>query len=150
MRSLVGFLVFLAIALIMWVRDWSPDPHFALGSPSEAVASAAMLTPLIATWVMPDRSSLLIYPIAVVCLWSGAGYADQHFIPSAPEDQRYVCGLAWLEQMFAAVLGIVLGVVGRAIGLAVRGQLKSGLLTYIVQIVPFAAVVGLMLLAESR
>ncbi len=145
MRTLIGVLVFLGIVLVDVVRTWPFEGPLAQDGPMFAVGFAAMLTPFIASWVMPNRLSLLIYPLAVVGAWIAAGYAGQHFIPT-PAGEPYVCGLPFLAATLSAMFGVLMGVIGRAIGLTIRGEVKNAVVTYIVQVLPFSGLVALFLL----
>lgn len=143
MRTLIGVLVFLGVAFVprlLFGGPLTPD------APTNAVALAAAMTPFIATWVMPSWLSLVIYPFAVTGVWIAAGYAAD-FIPT-PGDEPYVagCGLVFLAVLFWAMFGVLMCVIGRAIGLAIRGEVKNAVVTYIVQILPFSGVVALFLL----
>lgn len=144
MRTFIGVLVFLGVAFVprlLFGGPLTPD------APTNAVALAATLTPFIATWVMPNWLSLFIYPFAVTGIWIAAGYAGD-FIPP-PGDEPYVagCGLGFLAVMFWAMFGVLTGVVGRAIGLAIRGEVKNAVVTYIVQALPFSGLLALFLLS---
>ena len=142
MRTLVGVLVFLGVASVplLFGGPLTPD------APTSAVAFAAALTPFIATWVMPNWLSLFIYPFAVTGIWIAAGHAGD-FIPP-PGDEPYVagCGLGFLAVMFWATFGVLTGVVGRAVGLAIRGEVKNAVVTYIAQALPFSILLALFLL----
>ena len=146
MRTLIGVLVFLGVALVDVLRNWPFEGPFAQDGLTFAVGFAAMLTPFIATWVMPNRLSLLVYPLAVVGLWIAAGYAGARFIPAPTGEQPYVCGLPFFALTVVAMFGVLMGVIGRAIGLAIRGEVKNAVVVYIVQVLPFGGLFALFLL----
>lgn len=151
MRSFIGIVFFLGVAMLMAARMWPPDPIFAQSLPASAVAQAALLTPLFATWAMPTRLALLLYPPAVVCLWYGAGYIGSRVMPDPPPDSGYICGLPFFAEMVLGLVGIVTGVMGRALGFAVRDttNVKSAVVTYFVQLIPFGIIVALALLMAA-
>jgi hypothetical protein len=145
MRSLTGFLFFIGVALFLAPWRWPSDPVFLQSAPQDAVAYAALWTPLFATLAMPTKTSLIVYPLSVVALWFGAGYLGQHVLPEPPPERGYVCGLPFFASMMLGLIGIVFGAGGRALGFIVRGKL-SPLSTYLVQVLPFAALVALAMM----
>jgi hypothetical protein len=145
-RSLYGIVFFVGVALLMAARMWPPDALFAQELPAAAVATAAMWTPLFATWAMPTRKALIVYPVAVVTLWHAAGYAGHSIFPEPPPDAGYICGLPFFAMMMLGLIGIVTGVIGRAIGLSVRDSVKSAVVTYFIQLIPFGALAALVAL----
>jgi hypothetical protein len=145
-QSWYGILFFIGVALLM--AAWSWPPTLARSLPSDAIAGAAMFTPLFATWVMPNDRSLVLYPISVIALWFAATYIAPNFIPPPPPDAPYICGLGFLAAMILGFGGMALGVLGRIIGLSLRARLNSAVLSYLVQLIPVGSVVALILLAQ--
>lgn len=149
MRTLTAIALFLGVALFTLARLWPPQAPFAQSFPSDVVGMTALWTPLLATWLMPTRLSLLIYPVAVVMLWVGAGHAGEGLISAPSAEEAYLCGMASFAVLMCGTIGIATGVAGRALGLALRGRLKSGLATYFVQLIPLGLIVLLPLLAAA-
>lgn len=149
MQSLYGIVFFIGVALLQGALRWPPDPSTAQLAPVEAVSWAALLTPFFATWAMPNARSLVVYPFAVIALWFVAAYAAPHFISPRPPDAPYVCGLGFLAMMIITPIGLVIGVLGRCLGLSVREQLNSAVLTYLVQLIPLGAAAALVMLTNG-
>lgn len=148
MRSLIGVLTFVGVALLAAAWRWPDDPSFVRSAPTEAVGFAALLTPLIATWVMPTRSSLLIFPIAVFGIWYLSGFIGP-LIPQPPiDEQRYMCGLGYFAMMMMGLIGLSMGVIGRAIGFGVQGKM-SALGVYFFQLIPMAGFLALCFMLSS-
>lgn len=148
MRSFVGVLTFVGVALLVAAARWPEDPWFVRSAPMEAVGFALMLTPFVATWVMPTRWSLLLFPVAAFGLWYASGWIGT-LIPMPPlEEQRYMCGLGAFATMMLGMIGLVAGVVGRALGFTVMGKMNA-LGVYLVQLIPIGGFLALCLMLSS-
>lgn len=149
MRSLIGVLTFVGVALLAAAWRWPDDPSFVRAAPMDAVAFALLLTPLIATWVMPTRWSLLIFPFAAFGIWYLSGLLG-FLIPEPPpaEEQRYMSGLGAFAAMMLGLIGLFMGVIGRALGFSVQGKV-SALGVYFVQLIPMGGFVALCLVLSS-
>lgn len=144
MRSLVGVLTFVGVALLAAAARWPNDPSFAREAPMDAVAFSLLVTPFISTWVMPTRLSLLVFPLAAFGLWYLSGWIGSTFIP-VPEEQRYMCGLPMFAMMVLGVFGLFASVTGRALGFSVIGKV-SAISVYLVQLIPIGTLAALIAL----
>lgn len=147
MRSLIGIVFFIGLALFAAAWMWPVDPPFLQSLPSQSVAMAAFLSSLFATWILPTPRSLLLFPFVAVALWFIASYGGSAFLPAPPPDAGYVCGLPFLGMVMIGLIGIIMSVTGRALGFAVRGKINP-VAVYFVQLIPFGAFMSLAMTAR--
>jgi hypothetical protein len=149
MRSLIGVLTFVGIALLTTALRWPDDPTFAQEAPADAVGFTLMLTPFVATWVMPTRWSLLVFPVAAFGIWCLSGWIGTTFIREPPADDRlYMCGLGAFAMMMLATFGLLTGVAGRALGFSAQGKMPA-VFVYFVQLIPVGGLLALMLMMSG-